>query len=304
MGAGLIRAAPPAVVRPGSALLGSTLALMPRAALAHDGQPPAAHDLWEAWTPDPVVFAALALAAFLYMRGLVALRRRTRPGGSVGLGPPAAYAAGLAALLLALASPLDALSAGLLSAHMAQHLALMLVAAPLLVLGARPAILAWALPTPLRPILALGRHLRPLTHPAVVLALHAAIVWAWHLPALYGAALRSAPLHVLEHLTFTASAALFWAVVARAGRPGGLEHGAALLYLFLASMQGGVLGALMAFSPALWYPEQWLTTLEDQRLAGLLMWVPAGTVYLLAGLLVFGSWARAERRPRRGLVDA
>jgi cytochrome c2 len=132
------------------------------------------------------------------------------------------------------------------------------------------------------------------------------VLWIWHAPGLFQAALASEPVHALQHLSFLASALLFWWALIH-GRQGQMGYGPAVLYLFTTSMHSGALGALLTFAPAPWYPAYgenaaaWgLTAVEDQQLAGLIMWVPAGAVYLLAGLGLFASCLRElERRGRR-----
>jgi cytochrome c oxidase assembly factor CtaG len=291
---------------------------LPAAAYAHEGHPPTPDHLWSAWTLEPAVVFGLAFAAWAYQRGLARLSRR--PGS-----PPysrrarLAFYGGLAAVFVALVSPVDSLGLALFSGHMAQHTLLMLVAAPLLALGQPAAPMLLGLPDPL--LRGLGRlwaraaWLRPASHvaagPAAAWALHAIALWAWHAPPLYEAALRSELVHALEHLSFFGTAVLFWwaALGPAAGRgsPGhGLGHGLAILYLFTMAVVSGTLGALITFSPRPWYAAHldttaaWgLTPLADQQLAGAIMWVPAGVVYVAAALALFGGWlAAVERRAR------
>ncbi len=277
------------------------------ASFVHPAVAPQPGDLWGAWSWDPAVLAGIALAAGLYLRGLRALWRRAGAGHGARPWQTAAYAGGLVTLFVALVSPLDALGAALFSAHMVQHMLLILVAAPLLTLGAPLLPLLWALPRRSRRRLGRwwlrSRVARPLwrllTLPAVVWTLHALALWLWHLPSLYQAALRVDGIHALEHLSFLGTALLFWwPVVQRQGRPR-LGYGAAVLYLFTMAVQGSLLGILLTFARAPWYPAYadttapWgLTPLEDQQLAGLVMWIPAGTIYLVAILALFAAWLR------------
>jgi putative membrane protein len=228
----------------------------------------------------------------------------------VSTGQAACFAAGIAVLAMALLSPLDALAGALFAAHMAQHLLLILVAAPLLALAAPAAPLLWGLPAaPRRGVVrAWPRWLRrPLRDPAFAWVLHTAVLWGWHLPPLYQAALRSGPLHALEHASFLATALPYWAVLVRLARPDATRQGVGVVYAFLAMLQSGVLGALITLSAAPWYPlhaettAAWgLTPLEDQQLAGLVMWVPASLVYLAAGLALTLRWlAAVEAADRR-----
>jgi len=141
-----------------------------------------------------------------------------------------------------------------------------------------------------------------LSAPGVVLCLHALGLWVWHLPSLYTAALNSDAVHALQHFSFFATAVLFWWTVAQ-GRYGHGSYGAAAVYVFGTALQSGVLGALLTFSRRLWYPvyadhaAAWgLTALEDQQLAGLAMWVPAGVVFTAAGLACLAAWLRVSSK--------
>jgi putative membrane protein len=285
-----------------------------RVVLAHEGAPPEPHDLWQAWSWEPTV--PLALAALAYGRGVGGLWRRAGPGRGIRRWQPGAYAAGLIVLFVALVSPLDALGSALFSAHMVQHLLLIVAAAPLLVLG-RPIVpLLWALPAPVPRLLG-GWWQRPaiaragrvvLTWLPVAWALHAAALWVWHVPGLYQAALVDGRIHVAEHACFLGTALLFWWAVVHPGRQGAAAYGASAVAVFVMAMQGGLLGALITFAPTPWYPAYaataptWgLTPLDDQQLAGMIMWTPAGLVYLAATLALLVAWLRAaERRAWNG----
>lgn len=265
------------------------------------------------WTWEPGVLLPLAGTAFLYAFGLARLWRRAGVGEGIRRWEAGCFAAGWLALSAALVSPLHALGGFLFSAHMAQHEVLILVAAPLLVLGRPLAPFLWALPREDREAAgrwaqepAFLRSWRALTAPATVWVLHGAALWIWHLPALYQAALRDELLHALQHLSFFGSAALFWWALVH-GRFGRGGYGASVLWVFTTSVHSGVLGALLTFAPRLWYPlyqvrtAEWgLSALEDQQLAGLIMWVPAGIFFLALGLGLFASWlGEAERRVAR-----
>jgi putative membrane protein len=194
---------------------------------------------------------------------------------------------------------------------MVQHLLLMLVAAPLLVLGAPPVAIAWAVPQAWRRDLGrwwrrqkgLSSLWRLLTHPAVVWTLHAMALWLWHLPFLYQAALGSELVHALEHGSFLGTALLFWWVVAQRGHHSRMGYGLGLLFTFTTAMHSGLLGALLTFARQAWYPAYaesapaWgLTILEDQQLAGAIMWLPAGVIYLVATLALLGLWLQAMEK--------
>ena len=283
-------------------------------AWAHEGSPPAPHDLWTAWTWDPVVVLGLVVGAWVYARGVRALWRRAGAGRGIRRWQAAGSALGLATLFVALVSPLDALSSALFSAHMVQHLLLILVAAPLLVLG-RPQIAGlWALPPSDRRRLtawwrrATGPRVawQALSRPLAAWALHSVSLWVWHLPSLYQAALHSPLIHALEHATFLGTALLFWWSLVHSTTRGRFGYGGGLFYVFTLAAQGTALGALLTFSQTPWYPvyaasvAAWgLSPLEDQQLAGLIMWIPGGLVYLAAGLWLVAAWLQAAEREMR-----
>lgn len=262
------------------------------------------------WTWDPFVLVPLVLTAWLYIRGIRRLWARAGVDQGIRRWEAVCFALGWLALAVALVSPLDALGGVLFSAHMAQHEVLILIAAPLLVLGRPLAPFLWALPREGRERAgrwtqepAVAAAWRFLTAPLAVWVIHGVALWVWHLPVLYQATLDDDFIHALQHLSFFGSAALFWWSLIH-GRFGRLGYGAAVLYVFTTSMHSGVLGALLTFAPHLWYPiyaartSPWgLSALEDQQLAGLIMWVPAGVVFILLGLALFAAWlGEAERR--------
>ncbi|HEY0995085.1 MAG TPA: cytochrome c oxidase assembly protein [Gemmatimonadaceae bacterium] len=272
--------------------------------LIHVGAPLAPHDLPGAWTLDPLLLATLAVPAALYGKGARAMpaftRRRQRW-----------FWGGMAALVVALVSPLDQLGDTLFSAHMVQHLVLIGVAAPLLALAEPLAPMLRALPRGGRRAAArmgrrgepLRRLLRLLVTPGVALLAHLAALWAWHLPGPYESALRHQGVHAAEHLSFMVTALAFWWAVLRPLRGAGGEA-AAVALAFVAIVQCGVLGALITFASHPWYAAHgpgaraWgLTLLEDQQLAGLLMWVPAGIPYLWVALVVLGRRLQRGDRP-------
>jgi putative membrane protein len=267
-------------------------------------------EVWRAWTADPWVLLAIGGAAWLYARGVGRLWARAGAGRGIRRWRLGCYAAGLAALALALLSPLHALGGALFWAHMSQHQVLILVAAPLIVLGAPHVAVAWALPRGwaraithgvLRapPILAVWR---VLAHPVGAWTVHGAAVWLWHVPSLYEATLTREWAHTLQHFSFFGTAALFWWSVVGAGARRG-RQGLAALLVFTTALHNGMLGALLTFARHPWYPAygetaaRWgLTGLEDQQLGGLIMWIPGGVVYLGFGLALLAGWIRASER--------
>lgn len=261
------------------------------------------------WSFDPLVVALLALGMGLYASGYWKLRARSSQGRTVRRRQGCAFMVGWLALVVALLSPLDALGALLFSAHMLQHETLMIVAAPLLVLGRPLAVWLWAFGP--RERLAIARAVRwpgvagPwrwLTAPAVAWALHAAAVWAWHVPRWFEAALHRPAVHTLQHASFLASALLFWWAVLGVRKARGAS-GHALLLLFTTMAYTGALGALLTLAPVPWYPTYaqaaaWgFDPLEDQQLGGLVMWVPGGLAYVFAGLAVAAQWLARRSGP-------
>jgi putative membrane protein len=277
-------------------------------AYAHevDGEP-SRQAVLHTWTWSPLVVIALVLSAMLYAVGAMRLKRRS--ADALRWWEIACFAAGWLVLALSLLSPLHALGEQLFSAHMTQHELLMIVAAPLLVLG-RPLVpLLFALPQAWRErlgalskISTFSRSWHAVTGPVVAWTLQAAVILVWHLPVLYQATLRSEAVHALQHTSFIVAALLFWWALVH-GRYGRMGYGAAVLYVFTTSIYTGALGALLTVAPRLWYPiygnttAQWgLTPFEDQQLAGLIMWIPAGVVLLVVGLALFAAWVGESGR--------
>ncbi len=269
------------------------------------------------WSFEPAVVLPVAAAATLYLRGWVTLSRRLPE--RFDRGRAAGFAAGLAALLLALCSPMDALSRHFLQAHMAQHLLLMAVAPPLLWLGAPVAPLLLGLPRPARRAVAAGLGTRPLrwvarclADPRIAWLAFVLAFWLWHIPALYDWALRSDGWHHVEHASFFLTGLVFWRPVilawpARSTWP----RWAMVVYLLLAETQNTVLSAILAFSDRVIYPfyasagrPGGIGALEDQALAGVIMWVPGSLAFTLPALWLFMTMlttpvpeARVAERP-------
>lgn len=283
------------------------LLLMPvRVAAAHgEGEG------WMTWIWPPTVWVPLLLAAILYGRGLVALWTRAGIGRGVPRWRAAAFAAGLWAIVVALMSPVAYVSESLLSVHMVQHLILLLIAMPLVVMGAPLLVMLWGLPVRWRKAVARrwvsARSFRSawdaLSQPLVVWALYAIALWMWHLPTLYEAALNNSYVHDVQHAAFMATAGLLWWVILSPMGRVRLNPGAGVLYLFTTSLHATALGVFITLSPVAWYGHyaetvaQWnLSVLEDQQMAGAIMWMPACLVYIGAAALLFLSWMRESER--------
>lgn len=283
--------------------------LLPVVTLAHEGKPLRPDDLWSSWEFDPGVVIPLLLAAVLYALG------QRKHFGLTGF-QRACFWMGWIFLAIALLSPLHPLGEVLFSAHMIQHEILMLICAPLLVLSRPLVTFLWALPLSWRKTLGRWSKVRLLngtwnllTDPFGAWLLHAIAIWAWHVPYLFQLTLRSDLAHTAQHLSFFLSGLLFWWAVFYTHHR--RAYGAAFLYVFTTALHTGALGALLTFAPRVWYPaysrttQGWgLTPLEDQQVGGLIMWVPASLVYLVAGLALCAAWLSESNGQVERLRDA
>ncbi|MHB8647583.1 MAG: cytochrome c oxidase assembly protein [Thermomicrobiales bacterium] len=260
--------------------------------------------LTTAWSAEPTVL----LGCTMLIAGYVAMTRR-RPSRDAWY-----FFAGVVVLLIAQCSPLDALGdAYLFSAHMIQHLLLLLIVPPLVILGI-PVWLAerWLAAPPVRTTE------RLLRQPAVAWLLGIGVMYLWHLPALYNATLAHAGIHIIEHLCFLMTGVIFWWPVCAPLPASRYAPLAAMLFLFTAAVAGSVLGIILTFAspglyPAYLHPVDtrgllplirngWgLSPAADQQLGGLMMWVPGGLVYLCA---IIGTFARWQSEPERGVLSA
>jgi putative membrane protein len=282
--------------------------VIPTRSLAHGSPAPAPSfpQLLLEWRMEPIVPLALATAAIAWV---VLTRRvaRRHPAHPHPAWRNAAFLAGLAALAVALLSPIEAYEGELFSVHMLQHMLLELVAAPLLLLGA-PATLALRAASPaMRGRLLAVLHSRVVTvvsFPLLAWLLFAAVNWGWHFSALYDQALETPWLHDIQHLTFLGAALLFWwPVVGADPARWRLPYPVRLFYLFLAMPQNSFLGIALMSAPAALYPHyltnsrSWgPTAAVDQSVGGMLMWVGGDVVFLLAMGFVVAAWVRAEDR--------
>lgn len=269
--------------------------------IAHQGalQP---HDLPGAWNLDPLLLLGLGGVAWAYARG----RRPAtdRPGRQ------RAFAAALAALVIALVSPLEALAGVLVSAHMVQHVLLVVVAAPLLAWSAPGAALVRGLPARLRAWSRTARagaglgaeRLRATRAPLLRWLAFVVTLWLWHASLLYGAAVEHEVVHVAEHVTFLGTGVLVWSLILGPSRVR-VAPGLAVLGVFALALQSTFLSALLTFARTPWYepyvaaaPAWGVDALQDQQLAGVVMWVPAGLVHVAIGVALLVRWlAEVER---------
>ncbi len=272
------------------------------------------NNVWRAWSFEPPVLILIGITTLLYVWGTW----RAPHGAALSTrhwGQWTSFLGAMLSVAVALVSPLDALSAALFSAHMVQHLILTLVSAPLLILSDLPVAVVRALPRRwsramgqgLNRSAALSRAWHGISSPAGAWLSFAVPLWAWHSSALFEAALRNETIHALEHLLFVATGMLFWWVLLRRTTADHLHYGMAVVYLFITMLQSTILGALMTFTTRPWYAyysplvAPWgMTPLQDQQLAGLIMWMPGGLVFTSLTIAYFAAWYRAlERRSSR-----
>lgn len=274
------------------------------------------------WSWTPSVLVPIVIAAVLYGFGWWRLRHRGR-GRSA---PPAwrvlYFGMGLGCIWLALLSPIDAYSGLLFSMHMIEHLILIVVAAPLLLLGAPLLPMLWALPAGVRrevglliaprsPLHWLGHNI---TRFGTAVAVYVIMIAVWHLPPFYDAAEGYTLTHYLEHLSFLVAALVFWwPVIHPSGGRRRLSYLSAVPYFIPAVVEGSLIGIIQTFagSPIYSYytrvPRVWpLSVMDDQKLGGLIMWILGGAIYLLPILIVFTMYLNGadERQPQRAMEVA
>lgn len=273
-------------------------------------RPPYDGEWWAAWNwKQPLVVTNLSIVTAVYCLGLFRLWRRAGMGKTISIRQAAMFASGMVMLVIALMSPIDVFSDELSWMHMIQHMLLVGVAAPLLVMGTPFLVSLWALPLAWRR--AYGRlkqrveRWKPtrylLWQPVLMWTLFALTLWIWHLPKLYEATLYDDLFHDFQHFTFVAVGCLFWRVLLDPVSRLRLSRGVGILYLFLTSLHATLLGVFMTLAPKVWYPfyetraPRWkLSALEDQQVAGLIMWMPACMIYSLVAAILLGLWLRED----------
>ena len=253
------------------------------------------------WTLSPLLVVPLAVSLVIYLVGWFRLSRRASTPVRPGL-----FLSGWMVLALSLVSPLHEAGERSFTMHMIEHELIMLVATLLLAASSAGGVLAWGLPRPLRQALGgswkspLQSLWRRLTDPITATIVQGAVMWAWHAPPLFDRALDHPGWHIAQHASFFISALLFWwAMLHPRGRNQG--YGVSAACLFATSLIGGALGALMSFSSSPWYADYaamgmtgiGLDPVEDQRLAGLIMWIPGGLVHGVAAIILFYKWLKA-----------
>jgi cytochrome c oxidase assembly factor CtaG len=260
--------------------------------------------LLSTWQWHPTILAGCAILLVAYMKAVPALSGRSW-----------CYLAGVLVLLFALVSPLDTLGdTYLFSAHMVQHLLLIMVVPPLLLLGLPPELVSRVLA-----LRGVRRVERVLGQPLLAWPLAIGMLWLWHLPPLFNAALTSESIHVVQHLCFLLTATVFWWPVFNTQGSHYLSVPVASLYLFAAAIASSLLGMLLTYVPVVLYApythpidtlgilplirSQWALSPEaDQQLGGLLMWVPGGTAYLIVICGLLARWlSEPDPEPLHGI---
>jgi putative membrane protein len=242
------------------------------------------------------VVVGVGLLAGAYLGGYIAR------GVRVSRRHAARFFGGLLGILVALNGPLHELSdTYLFSAHMVQHLVLTLVVPPLLLIGT-PGFMLDALLGPLLSWRLTRGLVRAATRPLPAFAAYGVAMVAWHLPALYTAALEIHAVHIVQHLVLLATSTLaWWPILSASRRAPALPYAGQILYLFVFGMPMTIVAAMVTGADHVLYPfyaaapRLWdLSPLADQRLGGVIMWVPAGLIPLAAFTIVFFRWAAAE----------
>lgn len=269
------------------------------------------------WSWDPTVLIGVTLAAVLYARGWRMLQQKTR--GRARLEPWRAWCfyGGLFSIAIALLSPIGTYGDVLFFMHMIQHMLLIIFGAPFVLLGAPLVPIMLGLPRSVRAAvgylfsakLPFRIILHFLTTPLVAMVIFLLVIGLWHVPRYYDAAQGDSFIHYLEHIMFLGAALLYWwPVIHPSGGKRRLGYGLALGYLLPSLVQGMVIGALLTFAKEAVYetyiaaPRIWgISALADQQLAGLIMWLVGGFLYLIPVFILLSMFLKADEEsdPRR-----
>ena len=258
---------------------------------------------WLDWGGDISVVVGVLFLEVLYLLCVGPLRTRFPGSSDVPTRQILLFTVGLWSIFIALYSPLDPLSDYyLFSAHMIQHLLLVLIAPPLMLLGTP----GWML----RPVLRIpGVHgvARVLTFPVLAALLFNIVFAIWHVPAVYEAGLKNITVHIIQHVTFIATGVImWWPVLSPMKELPRLPYGAQVLYMFVLSVPPAIVGALITFADGILYetyanaPEIWgISTAADQQIGGVIMKLPGFLIFLAAAGIIFFNWAAKEEEKDR-----
>jgi putative membrane protein len=271
--------------------------------------------IWATWSLAPAIILPMVLAVGLYVRGLVT-QRASQDTHRQTSARSAYFAAGIGCLIIALVSPLCRMASTLAWAHMVQHV-LLVVGAPLLLVLSRPGgTLVAGLPRRLRTRAfswssAAAARSQPHTYLIASFLLYGVNIWFWHVPALYEAALLDTGMHLLMYASLLIVSLMFWHAVVETHRMPGSAAGTAAILLFFTFLHTGALGIVLTLSPRVLYPVMalrgaaWgILPIDDQRLAGLIMWIPMGGVYVVVALAVLARLIATSGRLTDGKASA
>ena len=271
--------------------------VVPALALLHGEE---VHFSWTQWDAHWSIVIGCAALLGLYFWGIGPARAKYALGEPASRWQITSFVSAVVILFLSLTGPLHDLSDYFLfSAHMVQHMLIMMIVPPLALLG----MPAWLI----RPVIrARGMNglTRFLVSPITAFALYNVVFVIWHFPFMYNAALENHDLHIVQHLMFIATATMMWWPVINpvpelARMPGPVQ----ILYLFAIGLPASVVSAFIALAEDVVYPfygraprVMSLTAIEDQQLGGMIMWVPGMILLWAAITIVFFKWARREDR--------
>lgn len=263
---------------------------------------------WLAWDWELLIAPMLALLIFCYGRGLWRIWHRGGVGAAIRPVRAGCFAGGVLVLLAALVGPLDTATTTSFSAHMLQHMLLMVVAAPLIAFGTPIAPMLLGLPSDVRSGVvhwrrsSTGKHVLDwIGRPPVTWSLYAGALIFWHVPSIYEAALTTGVVHGLEHVTLFSVALLSWWTLIGPAKHRRLAYGPSVLYVFGLMLLCTGISAWFTLAPRVLYGfystgSFGFTALEDQQMAGVVMGVMTGIAYLTAGATLFLLWLQDEER--------
>jgi putative membrane protein len=257
---------------------------------------------WNSWFTDPAVAIIIGVAAALYLGGLARMLSRPAARWPVSKWRVVSFAGALGVIGFALLSPIDAFAEKLFSVHMAQHLMLVLLAAPLIAVSNAHLVYLWLLPLHARrwtgrtiigiPGVKYAAHTNVTAW--VVCAAFVGSLWFWHAPATYDWALANKWGHASEHLVLLATSTAFWRVVVTSGERR-LSPGMMVLMVSLVGLQGSFLAALITFAPKPLYAAYAANSIDDQALGGVLMCIPASFLYLGSTIWALSRMLNGEK---------
>ncbi|MEZ4501413.1 MAG: cytochrome c oxidase assembly protein [Dehalococcoidia bacterium] len=269
---------------------------------------------WGAWDLEPVLLVPAALLIAVYVHGLDRWRERSRPHSAWRT---ASFISGVLIVLLALLSPLHWLADHHFTFHMVQHELLMMVAAPLILLGAPTTPILRGIPRGVRravlePVFnasVVRTGFRWLTHPVTAFVAYTVTLYSWHFfPGWYAATVTNGYIHDVQHLTFLGSAMLvWWNVIDPRPLHAPLPYPMRMAFLFAVATPKAFMGAFITYSSRVLYEDAYggvppvfdMSLATDQVVGGMIMWVPSLMMYLIAIGIVFFVWTQKSEASQR-----